>query len=236
MAGPPLPAEVLARRSTLPRRPDPVTLRAGSVLLLPLDLDHDVDALHAASSGAPVVAGGRCVGAYDAGERIWRHMSAGPFGTAAELRAWLAPQVAADDALPLVVRVAGDPVGVACFMATRPEHLAVELGAIWYSPVAQGTGTSATATLLMLDHAFRLGFRRVEWKCDADNQASRRAALAYGFTHEGIQQSHMIVKGRSRDTAWYRILADEWPDVRPRLSAYAADRRAHAGGRRAAPA
>ena len=66
------------------------------------------------------------------------------------------------------------------------------------------------ATRLMLAHVFGLGYRRVEWKCDARNERSRRAALSYGFTFEGIQQYHYIVKGRSRDTAWYRMLDVEW--------------------------
>lgn len=192
--------------------------------LSPLHLGRDVDALHAVSCGAAITAAGRSIGAYDPEQRIWRYMSGGPFATAGQLRDWLVPQVAADDALPLVVRVAGDPVGAACFLAARPEHLRVEVGAIWYSPVAQGTGAAATATALMLGHAFELGYRRVEWKCDADNEASRRAALAYGFVFEGTQVAHMIVKGRSRDTAWYRVLAEDWPAIRPRLAAYAAAR------------
>ncbi len=95
-------------------------------------------------------------------------------------------------------------------MANHPEHLKLELGSIWYSPIAQRTGASAEAIRLMLAHAFGLGYRRVEWKCDAQNTRSRRAALTYGFTFEGVQEAHYIVKGRNRDTAWYRMLNHEW--------------------------
>ncbi len=70
---------------------------------------------------------------------------------------------------------------------------------------------------MMLRHAFALGYRRVEWKCDALNERSRRAALRLGFTFEGIQDAHWIIKGRNRDTAWFRLLDREWPAVRAAL-------------------
>src|SRR5205085_11593657 len=105
--------------------------------------------------------------------------------------------------------VDGVPAGSASFMANRPEDLKIELGSIWYGPIVQGTGVSREATMLMCAHAFGLGYLRVEWKCDARNERSRRSALSYGFTFEGIQQAHMIVKGRNRDTAWFRMLEHE---------------------------
>ncbi|HET9623665.1 MAG TPA: GNAT family protein [Kofleriaceae bacterium] len=219
-----LPPDVLARRATLPRKPAPVVLTGALVELRPLVLDTDVDALFAISSGAACTVAGRACAAYDPDAQIWRWMSGGPFASPGELRAWLAPQVAAADGLPLTVRVAGAPVGVANFLANHPEHLKLELGSIWYGPVAQGSGVSAETTCLMLDHAFAAGYRRVEWKCDTQNQRSRRAALAYGFTFEGTQDAHYIIKQRNRDTAWFRMLATEWPDRAVRLRAYAAAR------------
>ena len=208
----PLPDEVLARRARLPRKPDPVVLTGRSVELRPLELDAHVEALHAVSCGAPYALGERRVEAYDADELIWRWMRGGPHRDADALRDDLAAEVAAPDALTMVViGAAGSPVGVASFMANHPEHLKIELGNIWYGPIAQGTGASREATRLMLAHAFGLGYRRVEWKCNALNERSRRAALSYGFTFEGVQEAHYIVKGKNRDTAWYRMLDREWP-------------------------
>ena len=205
-----LPDEVLARRARLPKKPDPVVLAGTLVELRPLDLAGDVDDLHAVSCGTPYALGDWHVGAYDPAELIWKWMKGGPFATASALRDYLAAQVAAPDMLPLTVRARGKPVGVAAFMANAPADLKLELGSIWYGPIAQRTGVAREATHLMCAHAFALGYRRVEWKCDANNERSRRAALSYGFTFEGIQQAHMIVKDRSRDTAWYRILDHEW--------------------------
>ena len=193
-----LPADVLARRVQLPRKPAAVVLTGTIVELRPLDLDADVDELHAISSGP------------DAGERVWKFMSGGPFADASALRAWLAAQDAAEDGRPFTVWMRGARVGVANLMANQPQHLKIELGNIWYGHTAQRTGASREATTLLLAHVFGLGYRRAEWKCNALNEASRRAALSYGFSFEGIQEAHYIIKDANRDTAWYRMLAHEW--------------------------
>jgi RimJ/RimL family protein N-acetyltransferase len=216
-----LPDDVLARRDRLPTKPAPATLAGTRVELRPIDLDRDCAALHAASSGEPFALGDRRIDAYDPDEVIWKFLRARRFADASELRAYHEAQANNPDVLMLTVcdRPSATPIGVACFLANRPDDLKIELGHIWYAPIAQGTGASREATHLMCSHAFGLGYLRVEWKCDALNERSRRAAASYGFTFEGIQQAHMIVKGRSRDTAWFRILAHEWPAIAARRPA-----------------
>jgi RimJ/RimL family protein N-acetyltransferase len=211
--------EVLDRRPTLPRKPAAVALAGTLVELVPLDLERDLDALYAASDGRPQSWGDRHAAAYDPDVAVWRYMPAGPFRDPAGLAAYLRTLLGAPDGLCLCVRDlhSGQQLGVVNYQANFPEHLKIELGGIWYSPVAQGTGANAEATYLMLEHAFGLGYRRVEWKCDALNERSRRAAERLGFTFEGIQEAHYIVKGRNRDTAWFRMLESEWPRARERL-------------------
>jgi len=88
----------------------------------------------------------------------------------------------------------------------------VEIGNIVYAPALQRTIAATEAQYLMAQHVFEtLGYRRYEWKCNALNAPSRRAALRLGFTFEGVFRQHMIVKGRNRDTAWYSMLDSEWP-------------------------
>jgi RimJ/RimL family protein N-acetyltransferase len=214
-----LPGEVLERRARLPRKPSPVTLEGAIVRLVPLDPERDVEALYAASDGRPNSWGERRAGSYDPDTSIWRYMPAGPFRDSAELAGYLRTQVAAPDALCLCVTDpgSGQRLGVVNYQANAPEHLKVELGGIWYSPVAQRTGANTEAAYLLLEHAFRLGYRRVEWKCDALNERSRRAAERLGFSFEGVQDAHYVIKGRNRDTAWFRIIEHEWPRVRQRL-------------------
>jgi len=217
--GLPLSTDVLARREHLPRKPAPVMLTGSLVRLAPLELDRDVVGLHAITNGQPAALGSRSVIAYDADALVWRYLFAGPFAQAVDLATWLHEQVDAPNGLCLCVfdLATRQQVGVTNFMNNVPEHLKVELGGIWYSPLAQRTGANTEATYLMLRHAFELGYRRVEWKCDSLNARSRQAAQRMGFTFEGIQDAHYIIKGRNRDTAWFRILDQEWPAVRAHL-------------------
>jgi RimJ/RimL family protein N-acetyltransferase len=235
LTGTPLTADRLARRDALPRKPAPVTLTGTVVELVPVDLERDAAPLHAVSNGAPITLGARSVGAYDPELLIWRYLSYGPFADAAGLADYLRELDETPGLTALCVRdrPSGRPIGVTTFMSNFPEHLKIELGNIWYSPVAQRTNANLEATYLMLRHAFDLGYRRVEWKCDALNMRSRRAALRMGFTFEGIQEAHFIVKGRNRDTAWFRILDHEWPAVQARLAGLLAAGRTDASPRSA---
>jgi len=213
---PRLPAEILAKRDALPRKPEPVTLSGRLVVVEPLDLVGDIDGLFAVSNGEPFALGDRAVEDYDPEARIWRYMSGGPFASALALRSWLETQDQAEDGRPFVVRdtATGTPFGVVNLIANQPQHLKIELGSIWYGPIAQGTGASREVTHMLLEYLFALGYRRAEWKCDARNETSRRAALSYGFRFEGVQDAHYIIKGRNRDTAWYRLLDHEWASAR----------------------
>lgn len=216
---PKLPDDVLAKRKQLPLKFAPVTLTGSYVRLVPLDLDRDGEALHAVSNGQPASAGERSIAAYDADELIWRWLFSGPFATADDLKAYLRGQVEAANGLCLcVVDIpSGKPVGVVNFMNNEPAHLKIELGSIWYSPLVQRTHANTESTYLMLRHAFDLGYRRLEWKCNSLNERSRRAALRMGFQFEGIQDNHFIIKDRSRDSAWFRMLDRDWPDAKTHL-------------------
>ncbi|MDQ3780729.1 MAG: GNAT family N-acetyltransferase [Chloroflexota bacterium] len=214
-----LPQTQLDLRSQLPLKPDPVTLTGERVRLVPLDLERDAAPLYALSNGQPIAIGERHYPAYDPELLIWRFMYAGPFAGLDAFRDYMKAQVDAADGLCLRVEevATGQPVGVVNYMTNVPAHLKIELGSIWYSPIAQRTGANTEATLQMLAHAFDLGYRRVEWKCNALNLRSRQAALRMGFQFEAIQEAHYIAKGRNRDTAWFRILDREWPEVRQQL-------------------
>jgi RimJ/RimL family protein N-acetyltransferase len=101
------------------------------------------------------------------------------------------------------------------FMRLDASNGVIEIGHIWLSPALQKTREATEAIFLMMRHCLdELGCRRLEWKCDALNAPSRRAAERFGFSFEGIFRQHFIVKGRNRDTAWYSILDKEWPPIR----------------------
>jgi RimJ/RimL family protein N-acetyltransferase len=211
-----LDAAVLARRQALPRRPDRVELAGARVQLRPYE-PADVDELHAISNGTPVQRLGRSASNYDSDELLWRFMPAGPFATSSELGRYHDYLAALEDGLVFVVvdTASGDLLGSTSYLANEPQHLKVEIGNVWYTPAVQGTGVNFEATMLLVDHAVDLGYQRIEWKCHAANARSRRAAEKLGFKFEGVQEAHYINKNRRRDTAWYRMLADEWVARRP---------------------
>jgi len=190
------------------RRPAGQTLAGRFVRLEPLRPATDVGELFECSHGDPER------------ERVWTYMAYGPFPDVAAMRAWLETCAASRDPHFLVaVEVAtGRRVGMVSFLNVVPEMRRLEIGNIWYAARVHRTRVNTEAAWLMMRHAFDdLGYRRVEWKCDALNAASRRAALRLGFAFEGFFRQHLIVKGRNRDTTWYALLDREWPERRRRL-------------------
>jgi RimJ/RimL family protein N-acetyltransferase len=150
-----------------------------------------------------------------------------PFTDRAAMRDWLDGCAASADPLFMTIesRDAG-PVGMAAFLNIVPEHRRLEIGHIWYAPSAQRTEANTEAAYLMMREAFdELGYRRVEWKCDALNARSRAAALRLGFTFEGVFRAHMIVRGRNRDSAWFSLIDTEWPPARDALERWLASDR-----------
>jgi RimJ/RimL family protein N-acetyltransferase len=145
--------------------------------------------------------------------RVWTYLFSGPFTTRDEYRAWVESRQGSRDPLFFaVVDTATDrATGVVSYLRIDPAHGVVEVGHIAFSPLLQRTRAATEAMYLMMQHAFGLGYRRYEWKCDALNAPSRRAAERLGFTFEGVFRQAVVYKGRSRDTAWYSVIDSEWP-------------------------
>jgi len=147
-------------------------------------------------------------------EGLWQYLWEGPFAERSAFDASLKTMEACEDPLyvAIVDKNTGKATGRASYLRIEPKHRCIEVGAILFSPLLQRTCGATEAMYLMMRHAFEdLGNRRYEWKCDARNEASRRAALRLGFTFEGIFRQHMIVKGQNRDTAWFSVIDQEWP-------------------------
>lgn len=195
-----VPLQPLAGRAP----PVPQTFAGRFITLTPLDVELDAPELFAISHG-------------DADTReLWRRMPRGPFADAAEQAAFLREWSAKDDVIAFTARDANTRccLGSISLMSIRAWHGVAELGWIWYAPSAQRTKANTEACFLLLRHCFEtLRYRRMEWKCDARNERSRKAALRLGFTFEGVFRQHMIIKGENRDTAWFAMLDYEWPRV-----------------------
>ena len=151
--------------------------------------------------------------AVKADDATWTYMGYGPFARADEFARWIDSRIPLKDPYSYaIVTPDGSAAGIATLMEIRPQMRVIEIGHIVYSRALQRTQLGTEAQYLLARYAFEtLGYRRYEWKCNALNAASRRAALRYGFAFEGVLRQHMIAKGRNRDTAWYSILDSEWP-------------------------
>ncbi len=210
---PPLGAEIEFEPA---RRPEPGPLRGAHVLLRPIDPAADAEPLFAASEPA-----------------IWTYLPDGPFESVAELETHLTSTAASRDPLFYALAPLPDerPLGIASYLRITPEHGVIEIGYIWFGVPMQRTAAATEAIYLLARHAFdELGYRRLEWKCNALNAPSRRAAERFGFTFEGVFRNHMVVKGRNRDTAWYAITDDEWPAIRAGFEAWLSPENFDSGG------
>jgi RimJ/RimL family protein N-acetyltransferase len=143
----------------------------------------------------------------------WAYLGYGPFAGEAAFAAWLAERPKLEDPYSYaIVASDGRALGIATLMEIRPAMRVIEVGNIVYSPALQRTPLATEAQYLLARYVFEtLGNRRYEWKCNALNAPSRRAAERFGFTFEGLFRQHQIVKGRNRDTAWFSMLDSEWP-------------------------
>ncbi len=199
--------------------PARVPLRGRFTILEPLHRRHASELWQAAQAAG--------------GEESWDYLGYGPFGDEAAMAAHLASMASEHDPMAWAVRPVSTGVasGWLTLMDIQPRNAAIEIGHIWFGPRMQRTRAATEAMFLLMRLAMDdLGYRRLVWKCNALNAPSRRAAERLGFTYEGTLRAHLIVRGRRRDTAYFSILADEWPRCRDALLAWLDDANAAPDG------
>jgi RimJ/RimL family protein N-acetyltransferase len=200
------------------RRPARAPLEGGLVRLEPVDTARHLAQLFAAASDPA----------------IWRYLPTGPYPDEAPFAALLDSYAASDDPLFFTIVDLRDerPAGIASYLRITPEHGVIEIGHIWFGQRLQRTRQATEAIFLLARHVFDdLGYRRLEWKCNARNEASRRAADRFGFSFEGIFRQHMVIKDENRDSAWYSMLDGEWPGIRTGFERWLAPANFDADGR-----
>ena len=167
-------------------------------------------------------------------DEVWDWLLDGPHADEPTFRQAIEAKQAATGAvfLAIVPRGSNRAEGYASYMRMDPANGVVEVGNILLAPSLQRTTAATEAMFLMARHVFEdLGYRRYEWKCNAKNEPSRRAALRLGFSFEGIFRQHMVVKGQNRDTAWFSMLDSEWPARRKAFEAWLDERNFDGEGR-----
>ena len=211
------PGELGDRVDLSPPRPlDRSALIGRLVTLTPIDPARDAERLFAVSRPP----------------EIWKYLFDGPYQDVEALRVTLERSAVSEDPFFYTVLRDGDPQGIVSYLRITPAHGVIEIGNIWFGVPLQRTAAATEVIYLLARHAFdELGYRRLEWKCNALNQPSRRAAERFGFRFEGVFQQHMVVKGRNRDTAWYAITDRRWPALRRAFEAWLSPDNFDADGR-----
>ncbi|SNY92329.1 Protein N-acetyltransferase, RimJ/RimL family [Cohaesibacter sp. ES.047] len=189
----------------------PNTVLAGRyVRLEPLDADRHGAELFAASNVTDK-------------EEKFRWLFEGPPSDEASFIEWTRREAARRDCLPYAVidLESGQVAGRQSLMRIDVNNGGIEIGAIYWGPRIARRQGATEAVYLFMKHVFEdLGYRRFEWKCHNDNTPSKRAAERFGFTYEGLFRQHMVIKGKSRDTAWYSIIDKEWPELKAGFEAW----------------
>jgi len=194
--------------------PARIVLEGQYVSLEPMRADQHAAALYEASHGS------------DQGLKIWDYLAYGPWPDLASYTAAIKQQSADANQIFFAIKskATGEVCGQASFLDINPINGVIEIGHIWFGPTLQKTRAATEALYLMIRYAMdKLGYRRMQWRCNSLNEGSRMAAKRLGFRFEGIFYNHMIFKGRNRDTAWYSILDNEWPVVRELMKAWLAE-------------
>ncbi|OBY93569.1 GNAT family acetyltransferase [Pseudomonas sp. AU11447] len=200
--------------------PERRTLAGRTINLAPLDVALHGDDLWHALQGP------------DSDPVLWDYLPYGPFPERAPFDAWLAANAASNDPLFFAVidRASGRAVGLLSYLRIVPKDGSIEIGHIAYGRVMQRSPASTEAVYLLARWAFEMGYRRLEWKCNALNARSMRAAARLGFTYEGTFRQATVVKDRNRDTAWFSIIDSEWPRCQRAFEAWLDASNLEAGG------
>jgi len=157
--------------------------------------------------------------------KLWDYLPYGPFTERSEFDRWLKGYAAASDPwfYTVVDRESGVIDGYLSLMSIVPEHGRIEIGHVTFGASMQRTPKGTEAIYLLARESFALGNRRLEWKCNDNNQRSKRAAERFGFTFEGTFRQHMVAKGQNRDTSWYSITDEEWPALQRAFEGWLAE-------------
>lgn len=205
--------------------PERINLKGRLVTLEPLNPDKHGASLWAELTGPE-------------NDQLWRYLYDGPFAERSSFDAHLHSKARSSEAVcyAIVDLRSERPLGLASLMRIDRPNRVIEVGSILYSPLLQRTAAATEAMYLLARYVFNdLGYRRYEWKCNALNEPSRRAALRLGFTFEGIFRQHLIVKGENRDTAWFSMLDGEWPARKQAFEAWLAPGNFDEGGNQKRP-
>ena len=217
-----LPEDVLSKRN-LPLKPDPLEFFGRYIKVLPIDIERDSKDLYEISNGSAFTRYGKSVEAYEPNDTIWRFTGQRPPTNLRDFTNYLKDVKDLPDAQFFCIFDAIDnyQIGVCAYRNNEPEHLKMDIGFVWLSPIAQGTMAATEMGFLLLNHIFELGYRRAHWALFIENIRSWKLATKIGFSFEFIQKKFSVCKNRSWNLTYLKILDHEWPESKRKLQSSA---------------
>ena len=213
-----LTESLLSKRSLLENL-DSIDFYGKYIKLLPLDIARDSKELYEISNGSSIQRPNKSIDEYDSNELIWKYLSMGPFDSLADFTSYLQHIMTYSNTRIYCMYdiIHNYHIGMIANQRNSPENLRTEIGSVWLSPIAQGSKAATEACYLLLNNAFELGYRRVNWITLKENIRSHNFATKIGFSTELPQKNFCIVKNRTWDVLFHRILDYEWPEIKLRL-------------------
>lgn len=174
-------------------------LQGESVRLEPLDIKHAKDLWQAISA--------------EPDASCWTYLPYEIFTTEAIFNHWFDGFLQAKDIVPFAIVVNEQVLGWCALMRIDAKAGSIEVGHVYFSVALRQTKAATEVMLLLINYLFSLRFRRCEWKCNDLNEPSKKAALRLGFQFEGVFRQATVIRGHNRNTAWFSILDEEWPQI-----------------------
>ena len=213
-----LPEDVLSKRN-LPLKPDPLEFFGRYIKVLPIDIERDSKDLYEISNGSAFTRYGKSVEAYEPNDTIWRFTGQRPPTNLRDFTNYLKDVKDLPDAQFFCIFDAIDnyQIGVCAYRNNEPEHLKMDIGFVWLSPIAQGTMAATELCYLLLNHVFEIGYRRIVWYFTRQHIKSYKLVTKVGFLLDTMKKKWQVVKDFQLDITFFRMLDFEWPEKKLKL-------------------
>ena len=211
--------ECILSKRNLPRKPGLRDFYGKYIKILPLDIKRDSQQLYQISNGSSIQRSNKYIESYDCNELIWKYTGYNPFLNLNDFTNYLKEVKGMPDTQFFCIfdAIENYQIGVCGYRNNEPEHLKIDIGFVWLSPIAQGTMAATEMGFLLLNHIFELGYRRAHWALFIENIRSWKLATKIGFSFEFIQKKFSVCKNRSWNLTYLKILDHEWPESKRKL-------------------
>ena len=211
--------ECILSKRNLPRKPGLRDFYGKYIKILPLDIKRDSQQLYQISNGSSIQRSNKYIESYDCNELIWKYTGYNPFLNLNDFTNYLKEVKGMPDTQFFCIfdAIENYQIGVCGYRNNEPEHLKIDIGFVWLSPIAQGTMAATELCYLLLNHVFEIGYRRIVWYFTRQHIKSYKLVTKVGFLLDTMKKKWQVVKDFQLDITFFRMLDFEWPEKKLKL-------------------